>query len=225
MADTAIRARQMVKSIFAPERTEPAGSPAMAGFLRGLVITQSYAIGLLLLFTILVSTVFADTTTHYLVVLDRTGFPTKVERLLALDSPNLTRTAITNKAMHIATQVLSYGFNNADARLLAAQQLFTPEAWKEFVHANLEAGKLDVLKTRQQILSTVARKGAVIVSEGYDPVKENYRWVVQVPVISSYLAGSDSLPRKIVLTLTFIRMPTDQYKEGVAIDGWKESPG
>ena len=82
---------------------------------------------------------------------------------------------------------------------------------------------LEEFKRNQQILSTIATNGAVITREGVE--KRKYRWVIEMPIISSYLVGVESAPRRSILTLTFVRAPTTQYPEGVAIDGWKEKGG
>ncbi len=223
MSNLTIKPQQIYRILFAPERKEPAGNPAMYNFLRGLVVAQSYIISALLILSVLVSFVFADKYIYRMVILDRSAFPKQVKRLIPLDEPNLTRTAIINMAMHVATQVQSYGFHNADARLLQARRLFTEEAWNSFATAHLAPGRLDRFKANQQILSTIATKSAVIVQEGKE--RGTYRWVVEMPIISSYLAGSDAAPRNSILRITFVRAPTTKYPEGVAIDGWKEKGG
>ncbi len=215
--------QQIYKTLFAPARSELAGSSDMYHFLRAIVTLQSYLIMLLLGASVLVSFVFADKNIYHLVVLDRAAFPKQVKRLVPLDEPNLTRTAITNMAMHIATQVQSYGFNNADTRLLQAKRLFTEDAWFAFASAHLKPGHLDTFKENQQILSTIASNQAVIVAEGRQ--KGVYRWVVELPFISSYLAGKESSSRNGTLRLTLIRASTVDYPEGVAISGWRESGG
>jgi hypothetical protein len=223
MADVTIKPQQIYKSIFSPARKEPPGNPGMYHFLRWLVAFQGGLIAVLIGFAVLTSFVFGDTYVYHLVVLDRSAFPKQVKTLLPLDEPNLTRTAIVNMAMHVATQVQSYGFHNADERLLKARRLFTDEAWQSFALAHLQPGRLDRFKENRQILSTIATKGAVIVKEGVEGGR--YRWVVEMPIISSYLAGSDDAPRNALLRITFVRAPTSEFPEGVAIDGWKEKGG
>lgn len=221
--DVTINPQQLYRALLAPERKEPQGSPKMYHFLRGLVNVQAYLIVFLVGFAVLTSFVFADQYIYHMVILDRAAFPRQVKTLVPLDEPNLTRTAIVNMAMHVATQVESYGFHDVDSRLIASERLFTDEAWVDFANAHLEPGHIDQFKANRQILTTIAVKDAVIIQEGV--VEGRYRWVVEMPIISSFLAGNDAAPRPSILRITFVRAPVDRYPEGVAIDGWRERGG
>lgn len=218
-----IEPQHIYKVLFAPERTEPPGSPGMYHALRSVVAVQSYFIACLLIFTVLTAYVFADKYFFHLVILNRAAFPDKVVTMTGLDEPNLTRTAIVNMAEHIATRVKSYGFHNVDQRLLEARRLFTEDAWLAFAKAHLKPGHLDEFKRNQQILTTIASNQPVIVSEG----KENgvQRWVIEMPYISSYMAGQESSIKRGILHLILVRAPVDQYPEGVAISEWRETSG
>lgn len=220
---TKIEPQHIYKILFAPARSEPPGSSAMYNVLRGVVAVQSYAIACLVIFMVLTAYVFADKYYFHLVVIDRNAFPKELVNLVGLDEPNLTRTAITNMAEHIATRVQSYGFHNADQRLLEAKRLFTDDAWLAFAKAHLKPGHLDEFKRNQQILTTIASKQPVIVSEG----KENgvQRWVLEMPFISSYMAGQSTSTKSGVLRITLVRAPVDKYPEGVAIAEWREMGG
>lgn len=215
-----IKAKHIYQTAFAPIENEPLASPGQYHFLRGLVGIQAPLILALVFLTVLTSIMFARQYVYHLVILDREGAPEKIHRLVPLDEPNLTRTAIINMTMNIAAEALTFGFNNAEDRLLQVRRFFTDEAWNDFAAAYLQSGRLDVIKKKQQILTTVATDGAVIIKEGM--VHDRYQWVTQVPIIITYLAGQKTQVNRSILQLTLVRVPTTQHPEGVAIDNWKE---
>ncbi len=217
---TRLSPTQVAHLLFAATKNEPRSTPGMAKFFRALVVLQSYLIAILMGTTILTAIAFAPRIYHHLVVLGHDALPERVQYIHALDEPNLTHTAIINMAMNVVTQVLTFGFNNADERLLNARHLFTRRAWNKFARAYLRYGRLDKIKNNQQVLTAIATDGAVVVLEG--PYFGTDRWVVQVPIITTYQAGSKVAHKRSVLQLTLIRASTLKHPEGVAIDGWEE---
>lgn len=213
-----LKPEHVYSTVFKPDMKEPMASPGQYRVLRGVVTLQSNIILFLLFAVIITAIVFADTFIYHLAILDKQGLPEKVQEIYALDEPNLTRTAITNMAMNIATEVMTFGFNNSDERLLRARRLFTDEAWQRFAKAYLSPGRLEKIKNLQQVLTTVAVNNAVISEEGIWNGK--YRWVVQVPIITTYQAGKKIQPISSTLELTLVRAPTLKHPEGVAIDAW-----
>lgn len=212
--------RQLVRAAFAPHQNEPQATPGQYYFLSKVVSWQTNLIVFFIGLTVLTWLWFAPREIYHLIVQDRQGLPSKLVRLQPLDTPNMTRTAITNLALHIAAQTLTFGFNNADERILLSKHYFTTQAWDSFVHAYLDKNALKEIKTKQQILATIATDSAVIISEGEEDGV--YRWVVQVPILTAYLAGSKNATVRSLLQLTFIRAPITDHPEGVAIDNWKQ---
>lgn len=206
-------------TVFKPDHDDPAGTPPQYMFLRDLVHFQSGVILFLMFLVILTSVVFADKDFYHLVILNRKAQPERVHHLYPLDEPNLTRTAITNMVEGMTTKVLTFGFNNADERLLAAKRLFTKVAWDRFVKGYLGPQRLDRIKDSQQVLTAIATKGAVIVWEGRKLGK--YRWVVQVPILITYQAGQRISPQRTTLQVTLEKASTLKYREGVAILAWE----
>ncbi|MBI3418532.1 MAG: DotI/IcmL family type IV secretion protein [Proteobacteria bacterium] len=238
-ATTRLSVDNITKILFAATQDEPRATPQMTKFFRGLVEAQSYLLAILLGATILVSVAFATQTFYHLIILDHEGLPTAgLDRsghrlaqpyahapylMYPLDEPNLTHTAILNMTMNIVTEVLTFGFNNADERLLSARHLFTNDAWQRFAKAYLQYGRLEKIKRYQQVLTAIATHGAVIVSEGM--VYHRDRWVTQVPIVTTYQAGDKVAHKRSILQLTLVRASTLEHPEGVAIDGWEELAG
>ncbi len=218
---TAIKPEQVYKVVFHPSEPAPVGSSAQFRFARGLVTILSYIIAMLVFCVFMVFFMFADTYFYHFSVLDRERIPERLVTMHPLDNPNLTRTGITNMAMNIATEVLTFGFNNADERLLKSRRLFTEAAWLRFAKAYLKEGRLDKIKLNQQVLTNIARDNAVIVEEGKNSSGE-LQWVVQVPTITTYQAGKKIVPVRSVLQITLIKASTLEHPEGVAIDGWEQ---
>lgn len=221
MSKAALSYQHIYQTVFRPAANEPQATPGQYRFLRSLVTIQAYLIVGLLVMAVLASILFAPQNYYHLVVNNRAKLPEKLINLTPMTTPNLTHTAIINLCMNIATEVLTFGFHNADERLLHARRLFTPEAWQRFAKAYLDKGKLDVIKSNQQILTTIATDGAVITKEGYLETGD-YQWVVQVPIITTYQAGKRIRPQPRILELTLLKQPTTKHIEGVAIDGWLE---
>lgn len=218
---TAIKPEQVYKVVFHPAEPAPVGSSAQFRFARGLVTILSYVIAMLTFCAVSVYIMFADTYFYHLSVLDRERVPERLVVMRGLETPNLTRTGITNMAMNVATEVLTFGFNNADERLLKSRRLFTEEAWLRFAKEYLKEGRLDKIKVNQQVLTNVAIDNAVIIEEGTNNIGEQ-KWVVQVPTISTYQAGKKIVPVRSVLQLTFVKASTLKHPEGVAIDAWQQ---
>ena len=218
---TAIKPEQVYKVVFHPSEPAPVGSSAQFRFARGLVTILSYVIAMLTFCAISVFVVFADTYFYHLSILDRERIPERLVVMRGLETPNLTRTGITNMAMNVATEVLTFGFNNADERLLKSRRLFTEDAWLKFAKAYLREGSLDKIKYNQQVLTNVAINNAVIVEEGTNSFGEQ-KWVVQVPTITTYQAGKKISTTRSVLQITFIKASTLKHPEGVAIDAWQQ---
>jgi intracellular multiplication protein IcmL len=213
-----LRASHVAYTVFAPEQKEPMASPGQYRVLRGFVAFQSYAILFLLVMVVLAAVGFAPQYIYHMVVLGKDGLPEKVKPVYAFDQPILSRTAISNMALNVATQILTFGFNNADERILRARRYFTEKAWNRFVKGFLNPEILDKIKSQQQILTAIATKGPVIIREG--PTKDNYEWVVQVPVLISYQTGRKVVPVSVILEITFVKSDSLKHPEGVAIDSW-----
>jgi intracellular multiplication protein IcmL len=220
MNQTALKTSQVYKAIFNAADGVHEGGARGHAFLLGLIHFQSGLIAFLLFAVVMTAITFAQQDIYHLVVLDRQGLPREMKELYPLDEPNLTRTAITNMATNLATQVLTYGFNNADEKLLKTKHYFTEKAWQDFVNGLLRKGGLEQTKKLQQIRTAIATNGAVIVSDAaVDGVPQ---WIVQVPVITTFQAGQKTENKKMTLQITLKRAPTSKYPEGVAIDRWEE---
>lgn len=217
---TAIKPEQVYKVVFHPSEPAPVGSSAQFRFARGLVTILSYVIAMLVFCAVSVYIMFQDTYFYHLSVLDRERIPENLTLMRPLDTPNLTRTGITNMAMNVATEVLTFGFNNADERLLKSRRLFTEDAWLRFAKAYLQQGRLDKIKSNQQVLTNVAVENAVIVEESNADGEQ--KWVVQVPTITTFQAGKRVVPVRSILQITFVKASTLKHPEGVAIDGWEQ---
>ena len=198
----------------------PVASAQSYTILRKIITVQSYAILLLIGLSFLAATVFSTKYAYHLIVKDKDGAPHELKNIIPLAEPNLTRTAITNLALSIATQIQTFGFNNADERLIAMKKYFSEEAWNQFVKAYLSQGVLDTIKTNQQVLTSIATNGAVITKEGLE--EGRYQWVVQVPMLVTIQVGRKVETKRTTLEVTFVRASTLKYAQGLMIDSWSQ---
>jgi hypothetical protein len=218
--DTRFSMENVAKLLFSAARNEPKANPTMVGFFRGMVVAQSYFIVILLGTVVMTGLIFAQKTFYHLLILDRDSLPSRTQIIYPFTEPNLTGTAITNMAMNLVTEVLTFGFHNADGRLLSARHLFTEECWQRFAKAYLQYGRLEAVKRNQQVITAIATAGAVVVAEG--KINKRERWVVQVPIAVTFQAGAETATKRSILQLTLVRASTLKHPEGVAIDGWEE---
>jgi hypothetical protein len=82
----------------------------------------------------------------------------------------------------------------------------------------------DAFKSRQLVLTTVPTDSPVILARGADPLRgDDYRWIVEMPVIMTYITNNNVLRRShAIIRLTITRSPISMDNiRGVAIKTWQ----
>jgi intracellular multiplication protein IcmL len=139
-------------------------------------------------------------------------------QLVSLDDPNVNMDALTSWAEQAAVDVLTFGFNDIDKRFEHSQRYFTIEGWKTFALKLADSALLRNVTTLQQMVSTIPREPAEIISWGYKNGK--YSWIVRVPLIMTTRAGKTRTTQGADVTMTIIKLPTSENPRGIAIDSW-----
>jgi intracellular multiplication protein IcmL len=139
--------------------------------------------------------------------------------LTALRYPNMNKEALLNWAASAATEVMTFGFSDYDARLYNTRFLFTPEGWVKFAPAVMSSDLLKSVQQSQQILTAVPRTQPVILWEGV--VRGQYKWIVHVPLLLSIRAGELKTTKHIVAELHIVRVPTSEMPNGIGIQLWR----
>ncbi|QQR69893.1 MAG: DotI/IcmL family type IV secretion protein [Alphaproteobacteria bacterium] len=134
------------------------------------------------------------------------------------DEPNVTQKAVLAWARTAVTDVMTIGFHNYDQALDRIRLRFTDQGWRRYAEALRKAGVKDRVVGNQQIVTAIPAGEPVIISQGRD--KTRTTWQIQVPVWVNYAIENKSESRKVLVTLTLVRVPSRRRLDGVAIDLW-----
>ena len=140
--------------------------------------------------------------------------------LVGLNTPNMTNRAILAWATTSITEVLTMGFGDLEVRLPMQKNKFTPKGWDDYVDYFKAAGIGRTFKQSQLVLTTVPSNTPVIINQGVN-ANDVYQWRVQLPIIMTYATNNSVMRReRRTVTLTLVRVPTDENPFGVAIQNW-----
>lgn len=162
--------------------------------------------------------------TNYNYYARRIGAPAGSERIMvALPQPVLTNEAILSWAQTTVTEVLTYNFANYNERISMFYGRFHPEGWLEFARALYKAGTIDVVTSRQLVSTAAPAAPATIEKAEYNPLTQDYEWIVKVPMIRKFVTNNDrSTIVNLTVMLTIIRVPMRDSPAGIAIKVWRE---
>jgi intracellular multiplication protein IcmL len=138
--------------------------------------------------------------------------------LVGLGDPNVNTEALMTWVEQAAVDVLTFGFNDIDARFAISRQHFSPEGWASFHEAMKNSQLLKNLLSFQQIITSIPAEPARLLSSGL--VNGKFGWIAQVPVIMTIRAGSESTSKKITVRMIVVKMPTLDNPRGVGIEKW-----
>ncbi|MCI5060381.1 MAG: type IVB secretion system apparatus protein IcmL/DotI [Alphaproteobacteria bacterium] len=142
--------------------------------------------------------------------------------MVSLTQPNLSTPALMSWVAQSATEVMTFGFNDYRRRLQEASRHFTRQGWDSFTNA-IQAGRIiESIEKNQQVITAAPRGAPVLQSEGV--VNGQYQWVVQIPMVLSYQAGSKTRADHWLVTLVVVRVPRLESPNGVGIAQWVALP-
>lgn len=142
--------------------------------------------------------------------------------LVPLSEPNLSTPALTSWVAQAATEAMTFGFNDYKRRLQEASRNFTPHGWEGFTQALQRSRIIEMVESNQQVLTAAPSGAPILQSEGL--VLGRYQWIVQIPLILSYQAGSKSRTDKLLITIVIVRVPRLESPSGVGIEQWLAAP-
>lgn len=142
--------------------------------------------------------------------------------VVSLTQPNLSTPALMSWVAQSATEVMTFGFNDYRRRLQEASRHFTRQGWDSFTNA-IQAGRIiESIEQNQQVITAAPRGAPVLQSEGV--VNGQYQWVVQIPMVLSYQAGSKTRADNWLVTIVVVRVPRLESPNGVGIAQWVALP-
>lgn len=139
----------------------------------------------------------------------------RIVPLVALDKPNLSKTAILQWANTAAVAAFTYNFVNYRQELQAASEFFTPTGWTAFIQSLNQSRNLAAVRAKNLVVSAVATGAPVILQEGV--VSGRYSWRVQIPIIVTFQSGSQVTQQSLIVTMLIARISTLNSPRGIGI--------
>ena len=143
--------------------------------------------------------------------------------MVALNEPNLSTPALMSWSAQAATEVMTFGFNDYKRRLQEASRNFTRVGWASFTGALEKSRILEMVEQNQQVVTAAPRSAPVLVSEGMS--NGRYQWQVEIPMVITYQAGSQTRADNLIVTLLIVRVSKLESANGVGIEQWIAQPG
>ncbi len=138
----------------------------------------------------------------------------KLTPLQYADAPNTSSEAVVNWTAFALSEILTYNFNNIQARLSGASRYFTPEGWSEFNAALEREKRVQEVVAGRQFVSTVLAGAPVVVQEG--EIEGVYTWIVRAPLLINIYTGTNGYSSRGSATVQIERIPTRKSVSGYA---------
>lgn len=142
--------------------------------------------------------------------------------MVGLNEPNLSTPALMSWTAQAATEVMTFGFHDYRRRLQEASRNFTRIGWSSFTAALEKSRIIEMVEANQQVVTAAPRSAPVLVQEGL--VNGRYQWQVELPIVVTYQAGSQTRADNLLLTLLIVRVPKLESPNGVGIEQWIAQP-
>ncbi len=143
--------------------------------------------------------------------------------MVSLNEPNLSTPALMSWAAQSATEVMTFGFHDYRRRLQEASRNFTRIGWASFTSALDKSRIMEMVEANQQVVTAAPRSAPILISEGL--VDGRYQWQVEIPMVITYQAGSQTRADNLVITLLIVRVSKLESPNGVGIEQWIAQPG
>lgn len=139
-------------------------------------------------------------------------------QVVGLQRPYVTQQALFDWASDAASQVMTFGFNDYDQKLSAAQALFTQDGWTSFAQVMSNSLFFKNVISEKQLVTAVPAGAPLLIFEGLN-VGE-FSWIVEIPLMTTVRSGSVSRSIKQTVRLIIMPVPTQVNPMGIAIDRW-----
>lgn len=143
--------------------------------------------------------------------------------MVPLTQPNLSTPALLSWVAQSASETMSFSFSNYRRNLQESSRHFTRAGWESFSGALQQSRIIESIVENTQELTAVPRGAPILSSEGV--VGGQYQWVVQIPMVLTYVSGSKSRSDNWLITLVIVRVPRLESPNGVGIAQWIAVPG
>ncbi len=139
-------------------------------------------------------------------------------RMIPLNQPDLKDSALISWVSKAAADVMTFGFHDYQRRLQEASVYFTRSGWQSFSSALEKARIIEAVEKNQQIVTAAPQRAPIILKQGL--VNGIYQWVVEMPLIVTYQAGSTTQNTVLNVQMIIVRVSTLDNPNGVGIQQW-----
>ena len=139
-------------------------------------------------------------------------------QMVALSLPNMGRLALSDWVAEAVSQIMTFGFNDLDARFVESRKDFTEEGWGAFRRGMVASKIIDDMMEAQQIVTSVPASPPILKQEGL--INGRYSWVFDVPLLVTFRAGGIKVSRPRIVHMVVKRIPTEESPDGVGISEW-----
>ncbi len=143
--------------------------------------------------------------------------------MVPLTQPNLSTPALLSWVAQSTSETMSFSFSNYRRNLQESSRHFTRAGWESFSTALQQARIIESIEANTQEVTAIPRGAPILKSEGVSGGQ--YQWVVQIPMLLSYVSGSKSRSDNWIITLVVVRVPRLESPNGVGIAQWIAVPG
>ena len=142
--------------------------------------------------------------------------------MIALSEPNMSAPALMSWVAQSATEVMTFGFNDYRRRLQESSRNFTRRGWESFTQALQRSRIIEMVEANQQVVTAVPQGAPILESQGL--VAGRYQWIIQIPMVLSYQAGSATRSDSLLVTVVVVRVPRLESPNGIGIEQWIAVP-
>ena len=142
--------------------------------------------------------------------------------MIALSEPNMSAPALMSWVAQSSTEVMTFGFNDYRRRLQESSRNFTRRGWESFTQALQKSRIIEMVEANQQVVTAAPQGAPILESQGL--VAGRYQWVIQLPMVLTYQAGSVSRSDSLLVTLVVVRVPRLESPNGIGIEQWIAVP-
>ena len=136
--------------------------------------------------------------------------------LHSLSEPVITKSYMLQWASLATRAAYNLNFTDYDQQLIAANQYFTPDGFVKFKAALDKSGFLKTLISKKLIMSAIVSGDPVILHNYIEDGRQN--WVIQLPLLLTFVSASEKTHMHMVVTLRVQRVPTLGARNGIQIN-------
>lgn len=137
---------------------------------------------------------------------------------IPLDEPNLAPSYLMTWVALSVPDTMTFGFSDYGWRLSMASSYFTDDGWSSFSSSLKRSRIIEMVEVNQLIITAVPRGVPVLKSKGV--VSGRYQWVVQIPLILTYMGGAKTSNVGLLVNVVIKRSDDEKHPYGIAIDSY-----